>query len=105
MNISHIKWLSGLALGSTLLASAAFAAATKTYQVTGPVVEVTDSSITVQKDNEKWQISRDKETKVTGDLKPGARVTILYRMSAASIEVKGGAKGDKAAAKDSPAKR
>src|SRR5947209_7951387 len=96
MNISRIKWLSGLMLGSTLLATGAFAAPTKTYQVTGPVVEVTDSSITIEKDKEKWQISRDKDTKVTGDLKPGTKVTIQYRMSAASIEAKA-KDGDKAA--------
>ena len=58
------------------------------YQVTGPVLELTDTKIVVQKDKEKWEISRDKDTKVTGDLKKGSRVTIEYKMSADKIEVK-----------------
>ena len=41
-----------------------FAAAPKTYQVTGPVVEVTPDTITVMKGKEKWEIARDKDTKV-----------------------------------------
>ena len=65
-------------------ASAAFA-----YQVTGPVLDVDDKSITVEKGKEKWKIKRDKDTKVTGgDLKKGSRVTIEYEMTASSIEVK-----------------
>jgi hypothetical protein len=72
-----------------LLSSLAFAAGTKTYQVTGPVLEIKDDSITVQKGNEKWEIARDKDTKVTGDLKVGGKVTIFYQMKATSIEVKG----------------
>ena len=66
-----------------LLAPAAMA-----YQVTGPVLEVTDTKIVVEKDKEKWEIARDKDTKVTGELKKGARVTIQYRMTATSIETK-----------------
>ena len=67
------------------------------YQVTGPVLEVTDSKIVVQKGNEKWEISRDKNTKVKGDLKKGSRVTVEYNMSATSIDVKDGdKKADKA---------
>ena len=72
-----------------LSVSIAFAAGPKTYQVTGPVLEVTDDSITVQKGKEKWQIARDKDTKVKGDLKIGAKVTIEYTMKAAAVEVKG----------------
>jgi hypothetical protein len=67
-------------------------AADKTYQVTGPILEVTDSVITVEKGKEKWQLARDKDTKVTGDLKVGAKVTIEYKMTATTIEVKGSAK-------------
>src|SRR6476646_5350432 len=64
------------------------AAATKTYQVTGPVLEARPDAVVVQKGTEKWEIARDSSTKVTGELKVGAKVTIEYRMSAASIEVK-----------------
>ena len=65
------------------------------YQVTGPVLEVSDTKIVVEKDKEKWEIARDKDTKVTGELKKGSRVTIQYRMTATSVDVK-----DKPAAKD-----
>ncbi len=72
-------------------ASLAIAGSTKTYQVTGPVLELKPDSITVQKGQEKWEIARDKDTQVTGDLKEGAKVTIMYQMKATSIEAKGGA--------------
>jgi hypothetical protein len=75
-----------------LASSVTFAAGLSTYQVTGPVLEVKDDAIIVQKGKEKWEIARDKDTKVTGELKVGAKVTIQYTMKAASIEVKGDAK-------------
>ena len=56
-----------------LTRSVAVAADAKTYQVTGPVLELTDKIITVQKGDEKWQIARDQGAKVTGDLKVGAK--------------------------------
>ena len=91
-----LTFLSALLLGATLGAAPA-RAADKAYQVTGPVLEVTDSSVTVQKGKEKWQLARNKDTKVTGDLKVGAKVTIMYTMTATSIEAKGGeAKAEKA---------
>ena len=65
-----------------------FAASVKTYQVTGPVLEVTDTMIAVKKGADRWEIARDKDTKVTGDLKVGAKVTIEYRMTATKVEVK-----------------
>jgi len=85
------------------VAAVAFAAGPKTYQVTGPVLEVKADTIIVQKGNDKWEISRDAATKVTGDLKVGSKVTIEYTMKAATIEVKD---AKKAAAKkaDSPKK-
>ncbi len=82
-----------LLLGVLLLAATvALAAAPKSYQVTGPVLAVTDDVITVQKGNEKWEIARDKDTKITGDLKVGSKVTIHYQMKAVSIESKEEAK-------------
>lgn len=81
--------------GMTLLAATTVYAAPKTYQVTGPVLEVKDDMVVVQKGAEKWQIARDKETKVTGDLKVGSKVTIMYTMKAASIEAKEAAKAEK----------
>jgi hypothetical protein len=86
-----MKNLSVLALSLFLSSATAFAAQPKTYQVTGPVLELTDDIIVVQKGKEKWEIARSKDTKVTGELKVGAKVTIEYRMTAASAEVKGAA--------------
>ena len=65
------------------------------YQVTGPVLEVTDSKIVVEKDKEKWEIARDKETKGDKNIKKGDRVTIQYRMTATEIESKAGKKDEK----------
>ena len=60
----------------------------KTYQAPGPVLELTDAKIVVQKGEEKWEIARSADTKVTGELKVGAKVTIEYRMTATTVEVK-----------------
>lgn len=78
-----------------LVASIAFAGPTKTYQVTGPVLEVKDDMVIVQKGKEKWEIAKDKDTKVTGDLKVGSKVTVMYTMKAATVDVKGEAKAEK----------
>jgi hypothetical protein len=99
--------LSLLAAASLALSSAAFAAGAKTYQVTGPVLEVTETMIVIEKGakKERWEINRDANTKVTGDLKVGEKVTITYTMSATEVEVKAGkgAKKDKKeAAKAAP---
>jgi hypothetical protein len=65
-----------------------FAAAADSYQVTGPILELTDTKIVVQKGTDKWEIARTADTKVTGDLKVGAKVTIQYSMTAKTVEVK-----------------
>lgn len=77
-----------VAVALALLVAVVSIAAVKTYQVTGPVVAVTPDSITVKKGNDNWELARDANTKVTGELKVGSKVTIEYRMIAASIEVK-----------------
>ena len=75
----------------------AHAQSAKSYQVTGPIIALTDSVITVQKGDEKWEISRSAATKVDGKLAVGTRVTIHYKMSADSVEVKDSGKStDKA---------
>jgi hypothetical protein len=68
--------------------------------VTGPVLDLTPTTVTVQKGDEKWQIARDKSTKVTGDLKVGSKVTIYYKMVAVEIESK-----EKGEAKESKSKK
>jgi hypothetical protein len=75
---------------SALLLSAAlaYAAGPKTYQVTGPVLEVKDDMIAVRKGKDRWEIGRDASTKVTGDLKVGSKVTIEYKMMGTAVDVK-----------------
>jgi hypothetical protein len=91
--MKSITLFSVVVAGSLALSSMASAAGTKTYQVTGPVLEMNDSMIAVQKGKDRWEIARDSNTKVTGDLKVGAKVTITYTMTATQVE----AKADKAA--------
>ncbi|PYQ50926.1 MAG: hypothetical protein DMF59_09425 [Acidobacteria bacterium] len=71
-----------------LFAVVATAAAVKTYQVTGPVLEVRSDAIVVQKGKDRWELARDANTKVNGNLKVGAKVTIEYRMIATNVVVK-----------------
>jgi hypothetical protein len=86
--------LSLLAAASLALSSTAFAGA-KTYQVTGPVLEVNDSMIAVQKGKDRWEINRDSNTKVSGDVKVGDKVTVTYTMTATDVEMKAGKGGKK----------
>jgi hypothetical protein len=81
-------WLAFMCGAALLAASSLNAADTKVYQVTGPVLEVTPTSITVKKGNDNWEIARTSKTKMKGELKVGARVTIFYTMVADGIEVK-----------------
>ncbi len=76
-----------LAMALAALAGSASAAG-KTYQVTGPVLDVRDDAIVVQKGNEKWEIARTPDTKTTGDVKKGDKVTVEYRMTATSVTKK-----------------
>ncbi len=71
-----------------LISMVVFAAGPKTYQVTGPVLDVKGDIVTVQKGTDKWEIAIDKGTKITGDLKVGSKVTIEYQMKATAIAVK-----------------
>ena len=86
MNPKRISFLGAIACA--VLMSGMAMAGPKTYQVTGPIVEVTDKSIVVKKGQETWEVARDGQTKITGDLKVGAKVTITYTMTAATVEVK-----------------
>jgi hypothetical protein len=84
-------------LALLVLAGASHAGTAKTYQVTGPVLAVTNDMIAVQKGKDRWEIDRDASTKVTGDLQVGSKATIVYHMTAATVDVKGAAsKGGKA---------
>ncbi|MBC7712077.1 MAG: hypothetical protein H7177_01975 [Rhizobacter sp.] len=79
-----------------VLGSLSAFAAPKTYQVTGPVLDMNDATITVQKGKEKWEISRDASSKVNGEIKIGSKVTVEYVMTAKTIEVKEDKKAAKA---------
>lgn len=92
-------WLALVCGAALFTATSLNAADKKSYQVTGPVLEITPTSITVQKGNDRWELARDSKTKITGNLKVGAKVTIYYTMLAAEVEVKA-AKGSKDAKED-----
>ena len=88
-----MKKLSALAASLLLAGSlSAFAVELKTdtFQVTGEVTKIDADSITVMKGKERFHITKDAATKVTGDLKVGEKVTVQYQMYAKDIEVKAG---------------
>ena len=75
------------------LAAIAFASSALAYQVTGEVEEVTPTTLTVKatggkNKGEKFEMARGADTKVSGDLKKGAKVTVEYTINAKSVEVK-----------------
>ena len=98
IDMMKTKAFSLIAAASLMLSSMAFAAA-KTYEVTGPVLEVNDSIIVVQKGKDRWELDRDSNTKVTGDVKVGDKVHISYTMTAKDVEVKA-AKAEKGTKKE-----
>ena len=79
-------FLPTLAIIAVLATSSAFAS-TKTYQVTGPVLDLTAENITVQKGKDKWEIARGSAA-VPADVKVGSKVTIQYTMTAATVTAK-----------------
>ena len=56
MKRCSIRWAVMALVAVALLWSAGAALAAKKYQVTGKVLEVSDKLITVQKDDEKWEL-------------------------------------------------
>jgi len=86
-----------LFFAASLVPSSGHAAAAKTYQVTGPVLEMTGDMIVVQKGKDRWEIARDGSTKMPADVKVGDKVTIEYRMTATSVEAKPAAGAKKSA--------
>lgn len=71
------------------------------YQVTGPILEVTDTKLVVEgKNKERHEFARTADTKVDGgELKVGEKVTVKYTMTAASVEVKAAKEAKKDAKK------
>jgi hypothetical protein len=78
--------LSLIAAANFIFCGVAFAAGGKTYEVTGTVLETTPTKIVVQKGAERWEVDLDPQTKIKGEVKIGAKVTITYTMSAAKID-------------------
>ncbi len=77
-----------IAAGVMAFASVGVAGSPKTYQVTGPVLEMNDNMIVVQKGKERWEVARDAKSKTKGDVKVGSKVTIEYTMTATEIEAR-----------------
>jgi len=77
-----------------LFAAAAYAAGPRTYQVTGPALDVKGDVIVVKKGSDNWEVAKNAATRVAGDLKVGSRVTIEYTMTATKIDVKEDKKAD-----------
>lgn len=88
--------LGALLLAGILGSAAALAASAKSYQVTGPVVEINNDMIVVMKGKDRWEIARDASSKVPADVKVGDKVTIHYKMTATEVESKGAAKKSEA---------
>lgn len=76
-----------------LIGSTAFAS--KSYQVTGPVLDVTATAITVDKKGEKFEIEKSAATKIEGEVVKGNKVTVQYTMTATSVEAKADKKAKK----------
>jgi hypothetical protein len=76
-----------VALSVLLFLALVYATGPKTYQVTGPVLVINGDIITVQKDTDKWELQKNADTAITGNLAVGAKVKIEYKMIATKITV------------------
>ncbi len=90
------------ACGLLLALVPAGTAAPKDYQVTGPIVSVTDTTIVVKKGQEDWELSKAAALKPSdgSELKVGDKVTIHYVMDAKTVEKKTPAVREKQPPKD-----
>jgi riboflavin synthase alpha subunit len=82
------------------LAAIAFASSALAYQVTGEVVAVSASSITVKaaagkNKGESFEMARTAATKAATEPKKGDKVTVEYELTAKSVEVKADKKAKK----------
>jgi hypothetical protein len=86
--MKSIKLLSLISAVGLAMSSPALADSAKSYQVTGPVLEVNSGMIAVQKGRDRWEIARDASSKIPSDLKVGDKVTITYTMTAKDVQMK-----------------
>jgi len=77
-----------IAGGLLAFAVLGYAAGAKSYQVTGPITDISVDTITVTKGTEAFQINLPKGTKGAEGLKKGDKVTVFYAMTATSVESK-----------------
>ena len=90
-----------------LVTSSVFAA-DKTYQVTGPILEVHRQDGHHGEGQGEVADRAHKDTKVTGDLKVGGKATVIYKMTATTVDAKAGSDTKPADAKQpaaTPAKK
>ena len=87
LSIFSARLFTALLFTGVLAEASVGQAAVKTYQVTGPVLAVDDTTITVEKGKEKWTVMKDAAAPA-GDVKVGDKVTITYKMVATSVESK-----------------
>ena len=101
MNILRSSLATAAACGLLFSAAAPAFAAPKDYQITGDVVAINDTTISIKKGAAApWEIGKGADTKGADALKVGDHVTVHYTMLAGTVEVgaAGGAKEKKGAA-------
>jgi hypothetical protein len=83
----NLKIICFLAAASLALNATLFAAAGKTYEMTGTIVAATGTTLAVEKGGEKYEFAIDPATiKGSAELKVGSTVTVTYVMSATKVE-------------------
>jgi hypothetical protein len=87
-NLSVLRRALLIAMASAFVAGSPVFADDHNYQVTGPILGLTPTSIVVKKGSSPWEVSRDANTQVTGNLVVGAKVTIKYHMVADTVTAK-----------------
>jgi hypothetical protein len=86
----NLKIICFVAVASLALNATLFAAAGKTYEMTGTIVAATGTTLAVEKGGEKYEFAIDPAIiKGSAELKVGSTVTVTYVMSATKIESSG----------------
>jgi hypothetical protein len=84
MNSKIICLLAAMMLA---MSTSVFAAAGKTYEMTGTIVAATGTTLAVEKGGEKYEFAIDPAMiKGSAELKVGSTVTVTYVMSATKVE-------------------
>jgi hypothetical protein len=87
MNPKMICLLAAMMLA---MSTSVFAAAGKTYEMTGTIVAATGTTLAIEKGGEKYEFAIDPAMiKGSAELKVGSTVTVTYVMSATKVETSG----------------